>query len=113
MYMILFVLDDSDYLDAVLEALTGIGVTGVTILDSTGSYQHLAKRIPMPYTFSDNSNIQKGNTTIFTIAPDEETVDICRERIEGVVGNLDNPNTGVFSAWPLTHIKGIPFTRKS
>lgn len=113
MYMVLFVLDDSDHLDAVLEALNEGGVSGVTILDSTGSYRHLTKRIPLMYTFSDNSSIQKGNTTVFTIVPDEETVNICLQKIEGVVGDLDNPNTGVFSAWPLTHTKGIPFARKS
>lgn len=113
MFMVLFVLDNSDHLDAVLEALTGIGVSGVTILESTGSFRRLAKRIPLRYTFTDNSSIQEGNTTIFTIVPDDETVKICLEKIESVVGSLDNPNTGVFSAWPLTHTKGVPFTRKN
>jgi nitrogen regulatory protein PII len=113
MYIVFFVLDESDQLDAVLEALNEGGVSGVTIIESTGSYRRLAKRIPFPYTFSDNSNIQKGNVTVFTIVPDEETVNICLQKIEGVVGNLDNPNTGIFSAWPLTYTKGVPSTRKS
>jgi nitrogen regulatory protein PII len=112
MFMVLFVLNNTDHLDDVLEALTGIGVSGVTILESTGSYRHLSKRIPMRYTFGDNTSVPEGNTTIFTIVPDEETVNACLRAIESVTGDLDDPHTGVFSAWPLALTKGIPSQRK-
>ena len=112
MFMILLVLDKPMLMDEVLDALTLIGVSGVTILESTGSYRRLSKRIPLPYTFSGNTSIQEGNITLFTIVPDEEIVRSCLQAIESVVGDLNNPNTGVFSAWPLTLTKGVPNTRK-
>lgn len=112
MFMVLCVLDDHAHLEDVLETLTKIGVSGVTIIDSMGSFRHLAKRVPLRYTFGDNSRIQEGNTTLFTIVPNEDMVKACLREIETVVGDLDGPNTGVFSAWPLAFTKGIPATRK-
>ena len=48
MYMVLFVLDDPEHLDAVLSAWSSKGLTGVTIVESTGLYRRQKrKRIPM------------------------------------------------------------------
>ncbi len=34
-------------------------------------------------------------------------VEACLAATEKIVGDLDKPDTGVFSAWPLTFTKGI------
>ena len=39
MYMLLLVLDDANQLDAVLEVWRGIGVRGVTIMETTGAFR--------------------------------------------------------------------------
>lgn len=36
MYMLMFILDDPNYLDEVLDAWEEVGVSGVTIVESTG-----------------------------------------------------------------------------
>ena len=112
MFMVFFVLNNPDHLDSILEALADTGVSGITILESTGSYKHLTKRIPLRYTFGDHSSNEEGNITLFTIVPDEETVQACLQEIEKIVGDLDGPNTGIFSAWPLAITKGVPATTK-
>lgn len=107
MFMIMFVLDDIKFTDAILESWSNIGVSGATIIESSGLHRHLKKVIPMRYVFESNDQIEKGNLTFFVIVESEILVNACLNAIESIVGNLDNPNTGVFSAWPLSIVKGI------
>jgi len=108
MYMIMFVLDDNSHLDQILDALSDLGLSGATIIESTGLYRRQLKRVPMRYAYGDSPLEEKGNTTLFVIVEGEQRVQLCLQAIEQVVGDLDAPNTGVFSAWPLTITKGIP-----
>ena len=107
MFMIMFVLDQSSYLDQILDAWSGIGVSGATIVESTGLYRRALKRIPMRYTYGEVPMQEKGNITLFVIVDSENMVSSCLAKVESIIGNLDQPNTGVFSAWPLTIQKGI------
>ena len=107
MYMIMLVLDDPDKLDEILAAWAEIGVTGATITESTGMHRRARKHIPMRYSFEDTSLQEKGNYTLFVIVASEELVTKSLEAVEAIVGNLDDPNTGVFSAWPLAVVKGV------
>lgn len=107
MYMIMFVLDKNDCLDAILKAWAGEGVTGATIVETSGLHRQRRKRIPMPYTYGGMDMDEVGNTTLFVIVKDEAMARACLKSAEAVVGDLDEPNTGVFSAWPLAFTKGI------
>jgi len=112
MFMIMFVLDDINHLDDILTSWSEIGVTGATIVESSGLHRKLQKAIPMRYAY-DNSRIEEsGNQTLFVVVENETTVHSCLKAIENIVGDLDQPNTGVFSAWPLTMTKGIPSNQK-
>ena len=111
MYIIMFVLDDPQKLDAVLEAWEQAGITGVTIIDSTGFQRHKKqnKRIPMRFAFQPVVlEGEEGNLTLFTIVREKKLVDNAILAAESIVGNLDDPNTGVLAAWPLSHVKGLP-----
>lgn len=108
MYMVLFVLHDPSHLDQILDSLSKVGVSGVTIIESSGLHRHQVKRVPMRYTFGSQSLMEEGNTTIFTIVPYETNVKACLDTIEQIVGDLSEPNTGIFCAWPLGITKGIP-----
>lgn len=107
MYMVLFVLDDPEHLDAVLSAWSAKGLTGVTIIESTGLHRRQKrKRIPMRYTYGDYVE-EEGHYTLLAIVDSQETVQTCLEEAERTVGDLCNPNTGVFAAWPLSLVKGV------
>jgi len=108
MYMIMLVLDDPGELDDILEAWAGVGITGATIIESTGMHRRASLRIPMRYTFSDTSMQERGNYSLFVIVPGEKLVQACLAATEEVIGDLNDPNTGVFSAWPLAVVKGVP-----
>jgi len=108
MYMILFVLDDPDRLDEVLDAWEKAGVNGVTIVESTGIHRLRRQSIPMRYVFQQSSAVEEGHFTLIAIVPGEPAVQACLHATESLIGDLLQPNTGVFAAWPLTTVKGIP-----
>lgn len=108
MYMILFVLDDNSYLTKILDAWSDLGVSGVTIIETTGLHRLRRKHIPMRYFYGDTQTQEKGNTTLFAIVDGEKKIELCLDAVEQIVGDLDDPNTGVFCAWPLSLTKGIP-----
>ncbi len=110
MYMVMFVLDDPTRLDAVIDAWTAIGISGATIVESTGVFRrHLARhRVHARYALNEGMVNEFGNFTLFAIVPDAETAHRCLAAVENVLGDLDGPNTGVLAAWPLTLVKGVP-----
>jgi hypothetical protein len=106
MYMIMLVLDDTAYQDQILAAWAGLGATGITALESTGLHPHHREHIPMRYTFSETPAEAVSNSTLLALVKDETTARACLAAAEQIVGDLDEPNGGVFSAWPVTIVKG-------
>jgi len=114
MYAIIFVLDDPDRLDAVLDAWRDVGVGGITIIESSGIHRRKtrSRRIPMRFGFDQLADrLERGNYTLFALVDDEGTVHQCIEAAEAVVGDLQGPNTGVLAAWPVPIIGGLPKRR--
>ena len=109
MLMTMFVLDDPELLDAVLDAWHDIGVTGATIVESSGLNRRRAQTVDMgsapgwPRVVERNRN---GHFTIFLIVRDCEEAERCRVAAEALTGDLTQPNTGVFAAWELALEKG-------
>lgn len=111
MYMILFVLDNPDRLDELLDAWEKAGITGATITESTGIYRFRSARrkIPMRYVFGAvGDKTEVGHFTLMALVKDSDTVQRCLEATEQLVGSLDEPNTGVFAAWEVAKVRGFP-----
>lgn len=111
MYMLMFVLDDPNRLDDLLIAWTEAGVTGATIIESTGIRRRQAQAVPMRFLYRTASPlVEEGHLTLLAVVADEEKARLCLQATEALVGDLSGPNTGVFAAWPLALIKGLPKT---
>ncbi len=111
MHMLMFVLDDPNRLDEVLDAWEALHVSGVTIVESTGIVRHRGLHAGSPLMAGFNRLLhsdQEGHYTLFTIVKGEQTVRACIQAAEALVGNLKEPNTGVMAAWPVTIVKGVP-----
>lgn len=111
MYMVMLVLDNPDHLDAVLDNWHDIGIRGATIVETTGLQRRLAKRqnVPIRYSYPVLAGQwMEGNLTLFAIVLDTIEARKCLDAVEKVTGSLDEPNTGVFAAWPLAEVKGVP-----
>jgi hypothetical protein len=111
MQMVMFVLDDPEHLEALLDGWQAVGVTGVTIIESSGLHRVRQRRLlGARYVFgalSESSRVKMEHYTLFAIVPDETTVRACLEAAEQIVGDLDGPNTGVLASWELTMAKGV------
>jgi len=108
MYMIFFVLDDPNQLDSVLEAWEKAGIHGATIIESTGLQRRRKHFIPMRYLMQSSGVMEEGHLTLLAIVKDLEMVQACLKATEEIVGDLDEPNSGVMAAWPLSFVKGVP-----
>ncbi len=113
MYFILYVLHDIDLLDAVLQAWEDAGVSGSTILASTGLARYRDKpalrddlprfpawkiflRIPLqPIARIHNRKIP-GKWWIFIV-----------EATEKIMSDLDAPNTGILVVLPVVQAYGL------
>jgi len=110
-YVVMLVLDDQELLTAVLDAWQKAGVTGGTVLDSTGMHRIQACRVRLHARF-DFARIAdeclERHNTLFAVVNDMEMVEKCLAATESVVGDLAEPDSGIFSAWPLALVKGLP-----
>ncbi|MCC6146778.1 MAG: hypothetical protein IT308_04350 [Anaerolineaceae bacterium] len=113
MYLILFVLHDTNNLKAVLNAWDEAGVSGVTILPSTGlgrlrESKALQDDFPLIPRIEDFFHYEEQlNRTIFTIVRGEEMVDKVVQATENIVGDLRKPNTGILAVLPIVKVYGL------
>jgi nitrogen regulatory protein PII len=113
MYFILFVLQDTAKLEELLDAWENAGVTGITILPSIGLAQIKEKRalqedFPLIPTMEDIvESPQNQSRTLFSVVSSEDQVKAVLEATIGVVGPLDNPDSGILTVLPVTNVYGL------
>ena len=113
MKMVLFVLNDPAKVLDLLTAWKEAGVSGATVLSSTGMgriHQAAALRDDLPLMpslddfFSSDEQLSR---TIFTIIKDDEIVRRVIIATRSVVGDLDQPDTGLLVVLPLESAEGL------
>lgn len=113
MFCILFVLNNIEDMDAVLDAWESAGVSGVTILPSVGLQRYhnksgLREDLPLIPGLDDLlERYENTNRTLFTIVKDESLVDQVVAATESVTGDLDLPNTGILVVLPVLRAYGL------
>lgn len=116
-YLVVLVLDDVNREPDVFDAWEGVGVGGITIIESTGlgrirQREGLRDDLPlMPSLRSLLHGREERHRTIFSIVEGEEKVEALISATEAIVGELSEPNTGVLFALPLSHVAGVPHRR--
>ena len=107
MKLLVFVLNDDQYLEGVLEAYVEAGVAGATILDSEGMGRFLAYEVPL---FADFKDFMKGNKpknkTILSVIHDDSVLARLKPLIDDVVGSLSKPGAGIMFTVPVDWFAG-------
>lgn len=108
MKVLVFVLNNEEYLEEVLEAYVEAGVTGATILDSEGMGRFLTYEVPL---FAGFKEFMKGNKpynkTIFSVVRDDSVIKRVKSLIDGIVGDLNTPGTGIMFSLPVDWASGL------
>lgn len=117
-YLVTLVLDDVNHGPDVFDAWEQAGVGGITIIESTGlgrvrQSESLRDDIPlMPSIRALLHGREEHHRTIFSIVEGEAMVEALIAATEAIVGELNEPNTGVLFALPLSHVAGVPRRHK-
>lgn len=113
MVLVLFVLNEAEKLESVLDAWEKIGVSGATILHSSGlgrvrRYAGLRDDLPLLPSLRDLFEHEEYfSRTIFTIVKDEAMADQVVRATENVIGDLNVPGRGLIVMMPLLKVHGL------
>ena len=114
-YLVLLVLHDLTRLDNILSAWEKTGVSGITVIPTTGIgriREKFALRDDMPLIPSLDdllleSREELQNRTLFSIVENEELVDRLITATEAVLGDMYQPHTGIIAVLPLARVHGL------
>ncbi len=109
-FMVLLVVDQIDLCDAVMEAWQEAGAPGITMLESTGLHRRRALRDDvglMPSLDSLFAAKEYSHRTLFTVVPDEAMVEKVVRAAQKVLGDLEQPYTGILVVLPVYRVYGL------
>ena len=99
-----------ELVDDVMHNLADVGIKGGTIVEGTGMAKSLASMDKLPmfgmlrYLLSDEEKLK---CKILLLAIDEEQVTHTQDKIKEVVGDFNEPNTGVMFTIPIRNTVGF------
>lgn len=111
-YLVVFVLDNPDICQDVLDAWEAAGAKGITILESTGIGRvrkaGIRDDLPMLPSLSDLfKSAESHNRTMFSVVGDLDAAHALVKAAQNSVGGLENPNTGLLFIAPLLEVYGL------
>jgi nitrogen regulatory protein PII len=108
MTLLVFICNQPDKLEEILEGFVEIGITGATIVDSVGMGRLLSSEVPI---FAGFSSMFRGasavNKTIMSVIDDPEKIQEAYTIIEDAVGSLAEPGAGIAFTIPIENVKGL------
>lgn len=111
-FLVVMVVDNPDDTDAVLDAWEALGVTGVTILPSSGLGRirkaGLRDDLPLMPSLQDLiGGDEIHHRTLLSVVDSQEKVDGMVAAVERIAGDLDEPNSGFLFVVPVVQVYGL------
>lgn len=113
MSLILFVLHDPDKLRELLDAWKEAGISGATVLFSTGlgrlhRSDALSDDLPLIPSLEDFlPKVEHLSRTIFSVIDDEKIIEAVIAATERVIGDLNQPDRGLLMVLPVERVYGL------
>lgn len=108
--LLVLILKKEELIDELIKKLAESGVSGGTIIDGTGMAEALNDMEDLPafgfirQILGDN---EKEPCKIMMFVLKDEKAITTRKTIKKVIGSLEEPNTGIMFAVPITNVEGI------
>ena len=109
MQLVVIVLYRVEQMEDLLVHFTEKGIHGATILESTGMATVLGNNedLSMFGALRKRFNPERQESkTILTVLPDEE-IPVIKKALEDVVGDINQPNTGIIFGFPISFAEGL------
>ncbi len=111
-YLVVLIVDNPEDCLAVLESWENLGVYGVTILESTGlgrlRNSGLLENVPLMPSLQDILGPHEvQHRTLLSVVDTQVKVDEMVAAVQGIIGNLNEPNTGFMFVVPVTQVFGL------
>ena len=111
-YLVVLVLNEVDECNPVLEAWEAAGAGGITILESTGigRVKRASYRDDLPLMPSLRELFKSEEThhrTLFSVVKDLDQAHALVAVTQEVIGDLDQPDTGLLFITPVVEVYGI------
>lgn len=108
MQLLLLVLNKVELLDKLLEKLADQGVKGATILNSVGMARELAD-YPIFGSLRFLIDLERRESKTIFIVLKEDQVEIVKNIIRQVIGDMSKPDTAVMFTLPVLSVEGVEF----
>ncbi len=111
-YLVFFVINDPDYSQDVLDAWEGAGVKGITILESTGIGRvrraGIRDDLPLIPSLSEFfKSFETHSRIFFSVVDDLDTAHTLVGEVQNIVGDLEEPDSGLLFIAPLVEVHGL------
>ena len=111
MYLMVTVLERSEQLPGIMEQFAKMGITGSTVLDSTGMGRVLMKtRATLPVMQQINkvtTDLESSNKTILTVIKEKERLIKAIKVVKSLCGDLGKPGQGILFTMRLDIVEGV------
>lgn len=108
MQLLIAVINEEERLDEILSGMVELGITGATIIGSEGMGRVLSHDIPIFAGLEAiASRSRPQNQTIFSVIREDDKVEGVLNLIREIVGDLENPATGIAFTVPVSQVVGL------
>ena len=118
MFMVMLILNEPDRCQEILDAWDAAGAPGVTILPSTGLGRIRAKiglkdDVPLLPSLDDFFHQEENlHRTLIAVVGERAKVDAIIQATVSVLGDLNQPNTGILVILPVIEVYGLDRNRE-
>ncbi len=111
-FLVVLIIDNPDDCSPILDAWEALGVSGVTILESSGlgRVRRAGRRDDLPLMPSLRdifASSEEPHRTLLSVVEGQEQVDQMVAAAQEVIGDLDDPHTGFLFVVPVVQAYGL------